>query len=350
MDSIWKDIIVDAEGTPGEGEEFSVNVAGNVVYTGTCYEDVNGDFDVRINDIIADYLQHSLSYFANLPASLTNRFEVLPYFALSVIVENSQETECYNDKVVMDWSYDRGISLATATPAAPINGRIDPRMPLMRTNPFAGGPITADLYAVTGDFYIGDYNNDFSGADVHDTYTWAVTAGVNADLILAPVSVANYQWIVIGNDTYKVVRSCNRFALYYINAYGGVDFLLMEGLCTEEDALERSNVKQKYNNTKAANRGKKEYMVGITKKYTLRTGYLTDAESARMFHLLESPEVYLYDMQGLVNPSDAVMYDRMLPVVITDNSCSHKTYKSNGRRLSQYVINVELAQDRYRRG
>lgn len=346
MYSIWKDINVDLAGSNGS-EAFTIRMGGADVYTGTAYEDTDGEYIIRINDIVAYHLAHSLSYFASLPTTLVDTFILLPNLAPAVIVYNSGEP-VFNDNVVMDWSYDREFSPDTDTPAAPINGRIDPRMPLIRTSPFAGGSIVADLYAITGDFYVGDYNNDYSGSNIHDTYNWDVESV--ADLILSPATLSDYQWVVIENDTYKVVRACNRFALYYVNAYGGVDFLLMEGNCTVEDSLTRYSTKKKYDNAIAANRGKKEYLVDAVKTYTLRTGLLTDDEASRMFHLLESCEVYLYDMQGVTDPDSVDVPNMMHPVVITNSVCEYKTYKSNGRKMVQYEINVELAQERHRRG
>ena len=73
--------------------------------------------------------------------------------------------------------------------------------------------------------------------------------------------------------------------------------------------------------------------------WTLRTGILTDGQSARMHHLLNSPQVYLCDLDE----------GRFFPVVLTDDTHDRQSYKGNGRRPNQYNFNAQLAQERFRR-
>ena len=74
-------------------------------------------------------------------------------------------------------------------------------------------------------------------------------------------------------------------------------------------------------------------------KYELHPGTMTEAQAARMPHLLNSPEVYLEDMQA----------GRIFPVVLTNTTSEHKTWANQGHKLVEYTIECELAQDRLRR-
>ena len=66
---------------------------------------------------------------------------------------------------------------------------------------------------------------------------------------------------------------------------------------------------------------------------------MSDDEASRMHHLLNSPNVYLLDMET----------DEMMPVVLTNTTTEYKTYKGNGGKLVNYTIEATLAQERIRR-
>jgi hypothetical protein len=66
---------------------------------------------------------------------------------------------------------------------------------------------------------------------------------------------------------------------------------------------------------------------------------MTDAESSRMHHLMHSTNVFLYNIDT----------EQMLPVLITDTSVEHKTFKGQGNKLVNYTINVEFANKKMRR-
>ena len=138
---------------------------------------------------------------------------------------------------------------------------------------------------------------------------------------------------------YSFADTCARYALYYVNAYGGWDTLVMDGIDEERDGLTRHEASRVYDNTDMQNRGTVNYVNEIQKSWTLRTGYLTDEQAGRMHHLLNSVQVYLYEMES----------GSFLPVVLTGTSTEYKTYRNQGRKLVSYEIQVRLAQDRIRR-
>lgn len=157
--------------------------------------------------------------------------------------------------------------------------------------------------------------------------------------VLTPFSELEAIEVQSTGATYRFVDTCARNALYYVNAYGGWDVLLMDGLDKEQDELTRHEATRVYDNTVMQNRGTVNYVNEVQKSWTLHTGYLTDEQSGRMHHLLNSVQVYLYDMEE----------GAFLPVVLTGTSTEYKTYRNQGRKLVSYEIQVRLAQDRIRR-
>ena len=69
----------------------------------------------------------------------------------------------------------------------------------------------------------------------------------------------------------------------------------------------------------------------------MHTGLLNDDEASRMHHLLNSTEVYLYNMNS----------GEMIPVTLNNTQTEYKTHKGNG--AITYTIEATLAQDRIRR-
>lgn len=335
---IWKDHYV----TLGTGDvmQYRIRVqdqGGEIIYNGTSHIKPGAtENSIRINDICADYLTNAL------PALSQAEFSALS-FPLNFLVEaygiewkNVGEVQFLND-----WSYDNSYDPATMGMAFPVNGRIDARQWLVYTA-YNATSITATLtfsdgttmqvvipVAISADFN-NDFNNDFaisarsagSGTAVFDLSAWE-----------------NVVAITINGKTWNVVTDCREWVLYYVNAYGGWDSLLIEGNTIEMDNLTRYTRDVEYDNRDIRNRGTQNYVNEISKSFTLHTSWMSDSESLRMHHLLNSPEVYLYN----INTGD------MLPVVLNSTTTEYKTYKTNGGKLVNYTIVATLAQERVRR-
>ena len=120
------------------------------------------------------------------------------------------------------------------------------------------------------------------------------------------------------------------FVLYYVNAYGGWDSLLIGGNVKKTDNVTPFSYRNKQ-------RGKVKYMNEITSAWTLYTDDMNDG--SKMYHLLESTDVYLHNLKN----------DEIIPVVITDTNCEYKTYANQGNKRFNYTINVEESKYKYRK-
>ena len=135
------------------------------------------------------------------------------------------------------------------------------------------------------------------------------------------------------------MTSCAEYALFYVNAYGGWDQLLIEGNTLETDTLKRYTREVVFNNSDAEEAGVENYVKEITHGNTLHTGWLLSEAGKKMHHLINSPCVYLYEIAANIQ----------YPVMVTLRNCEYRTFRNNGNRLVNYALQVDLARPRIRR-
>lgn len=304
MTPIWKDIYVNLQSS-SQQEAYTIAIDGEVVYNGICYSD--GESIVRINDVVADYFTRKAPIFGT---SADSNGESA---AVSVVVRNNAGAVVYNDTVIADYSYE-DVDLATHIPYAPIERIIDPRMPIVGTI-FNSAHRTITI----------DGRNTSVSTPIGETFTKYLSSTTER------VKIGGYEW--------DVVEGCAQYALYYINAYGSWEWLLLNGRPTASNNYTRHAVKQKYDNSITSARGERNWVNEEQRTIALRTGFITDEGAKNMHHLIGSANVYLYDLETA----------ELRPVVITDTACNQQSYLGNGAKPVQYTINVRLAQDYIRR-
>lgn len=339
---IWKDyyvIIGDQDKV-----DFSIYVVlsgtRTTIYQGTAYRKPgDSSIRIRINDICADWLAENLGLLDD--ATLNNT--ELP---LTFIVSYGTGEESV--QFVNDWSYDYARNIALNRMSDPIDMRADRRQPLPFTSLYESLALIAYMKdgtpkdaTVTAADIPEDCKNTDLGRALRTSGCFTALLGdiKTAGGVLTPFSELEAIEVQRTGATYRFVDTCARYALYYVNAYGGWDTLVMDGTDMERDELTRHEASRVYDNTDRQNRGTVNHVTEVQKSWTLHTGYLTDEQSGRMHHLLNSVQVYLYDMEE----------DAFLPVVLTGTSTEYKTYRNQGRKLVSYEIQARLAQDRIRR-
>lgn len=148
---------------------------------------------------------------------------------------------------------------------------------------------------------------------------------------------ANANTFEIFKEKTPIEKTCAKYCLYYQNALGGWDSFLINGNDKRTDKITGYNYIKSVNNT-TKEFGNKKYMNVIAPSYKLYTDWLNDDEASRMYHLLESTEVYLHNLED----------DTIIPVNLTNSNCEFKTFANNGKKKFYYEINAELAQERIR--
>lgn len=320
---IWKDHYVDFGNV--ESVDFEIWKDTDMVFSGRSYKKPGEvSLKVKINDICADYIEHANF---NLKEGFASN-EV----AMEFLVYNDSGTVYETVTFVNDWSYDSERE-DTGVLSDPINGIFDVRMPLLYSVS-EEQTILIDAQDTSADFSI-DFSADFF---VGNDRAWEVFAQSAGTLTLRNVFDRSGD-VKVGDLTYHGVLSCHTHALYYINAYGGWDFLLMEGRTIESDEYTRHEYRSVYDNSDITQRGLRNYLNEVQKSYVLHTGWMSKDQAAKMHHLFGSTQVFMYDLEK----------DQMIPVVVTDNGCRYKTYQNEGGKLVEYEINVKVAKSMIRR-
>lgn len=332
---IWKDYFVSLGSVASQ--YFRVRVNNTTIYQGKAVRAASsGTLYIRINDICADYM-------SQVVPELNTSSARGGAFPMSFTIQKSStgsswttvETVAFND----DWSYQDGFDPSSSGMAFPITGRIDLRQKLIQTRYSSSGvTATARYGSTTRSVSLSVIiSTDFSA------FYNAVAAAGAGRLEFSCPTYATYSGktltsVTLGATTYKVTDKCPEFCLYYKNPFGGYDSLLLEGKCRRNRAGSRDTFVADYDNRK----GQREtwtFQNEVTESYTLNTGFLTNEESDRMPYLLDSPDVYLVDL------NHASIY---IPVTIATDSYQVKKF-SRGDGMVNYTFDVVVSQKEYKR-
>lgn len=311
---IWKDKIVDLGSA---SVLFRITTGGTTIYEGKATaRPGESTAKVRINDICADYLVNTLPTMQDLAYTALT----LPTFTIQKKPSSSWSTVT-SVQFIPDWSYNYGTTPSDLS--APINGRVDNRMLIL----FSG----SGMSSLSASYHRTSGTSTSRSVSVSSgsTGTGAFNAG----------AVSGVDRITIKSRVYYPIGSCYRYALYYVNAFGGWDQFLIEGNDMEVDEVVRHLREVEYDNNTITNAGKDNYVNEVNKSWIFHSGLLTDDEASRMHHLLDSNCVYLCHIPSRY----------MYPVIVETNTCQYKTFKNQGRRMVEYTIQVGLAQNRLRR-
>ena len=123
-----------------------------------------------------------------------------------------------------------------------------------------------------------------------------------------------------------------QWVVYYVNPWGGFDWMPIKGRVVETDNLTAYNITQNYKSG-TIDFGRRRYLTEINKTFQLNTGWLSKEESDRMWYLTESNTVYLHNLET----------NQMYSVVIKDTTFEHKERTKLSSRI-KYTINVETSQ------
>lgn len=332
---IWKDYIVDlgAPATSGAGVPFYIysNDKSATIFQGLAFPRPGASTaKTRINDICADYIAR---YFLEqedpaMPAKPT--FTV--YATTSGSPVQKAQVQFYND-----WSYDPLFNPATDGLNFPIVLAFGPGQYIPVTV-YSGSPGTATVYMENGQTFTitptkargGDFNNDYNLDFLREMEYFGDSYVIPLEDFPGAVRVT------YGGRTWVASQLCPQYALYYANAYGGWDALALEGHTIKADAVTHHDTEIAYDNSVPTARGRKTYVNELARTFEFWTGWLDAQQSARMHNLLNSPAVFVHDLEtGLIRP-----------VVLTGPTTE---YKDTPGKLHAYKIEARLAQERIRR-
>ena len=290
---IWQDTYVEFN-TNDSPVDYSINLNGEAIFYGKAWaapaysEDT---FKTNINKICEDYMSNEIDFDALIKSAGT--YVDHENAMMDFIVKNeTTNKEIAVFKFIYDWSHDKNKTYT--------DGKVtDMSDPINRKG-------------ISGMYY---FHTQFNGR------------GVQTLVSLLPV------------NGYTETTECNagKWALYYLNRYGGWDSYLIDGYVSRKDNFVRKNVVKSFNNN-TLEFGNKPYMTQITPNYEIHTGWMNDRESEVLAaNVFQSTRVYLHNLET----------DEVIPIVITDADVLHKNHKNSGRRLLNYTINAVSAQTEY---
>lgn len=272
----------------GTGSYVNKAIFYGKAWAAPAYTDEN--FQVNLNKICEDYLTNEIGDFDTIKGS-----EYITHTdAIKTFIIRNEDTNSIIKTVtfIYDWSHDNSKTYT--------EGKVtDMSDPINRKG-------------VDGMYY---FKTEFDGTDVKTLVS------------------------VIPINGYTETTDCNagKWALYYLNRYGGWDSYLIDGYVSRKDNFVRKNVIKSFNNN-TLEFGNKPYMTQITPNYEIHTGWMNDRESEVLAaNVFQSTRLYLHNLEK----------DEVIPIVITDADVLHKNHKNSGRRLLNYTINAVSAQTEY---
>lgn len=333
---IWKDKFCNLGAVASQ--YFRIRVSSITIYSGRAYRAASsGNLYIRINDICADYM-------AQRPGAVPLTSASAMAFPVSFTVQKSSngstwssvETVQFND----DWSYDNGFDPSVSGMAFPVTGRIDLRQRIYQTR-YSSGSVTA--YARYGNT-TRSISLTVQTTPLQDAFLISLCHAGAGYVVFDCAANATYNGktlksVTIGAATYVVAKSCPQKVLYYKNPYGGYDHLLIEGSATRSHSVGRETfVADRDNNYRT--REEWVFQNEVTERWDVNTGLLTTEESARMPYLLDSPQVFICDLDA---PTAA------FPANIVTDSYNAESYNVKGNRMRNHTFQVQVAQKSYRR-
>lgn len=327
LGTLWRNHFV-ILGTGQQYEWYLIAPDTTIIYHGIAYKRP-GEINVivKVNDLCASWMRTPTA-----KAAASEEFKV----TLSSGV--TKETFAF----LYDWSYEAGHDTVTQGMLAPISRHLSRKQlfALSQYNAKAaslkgyradGTYKTLTLTAGTASQYKTKFGWDFA-LPYGQAKISSIVSALN-DTSLADVVAIEYKGV-----RYEMDDECARYALYYMNAYGGWETLLLRGHVSFSEGYQRRIYTHDYDNGNPAERGEVNFMNEVEVDMTLRTGWLTDTGAANIGHLTGSTWVYLYDMDD----------KQFTPLVLTDASVDRKSYRGEGAAMVSYSINARVARERMR--
>lgn len=323
---IWKDTEASYV-TLGDSRAFTISVDGNIIYNGRLVKKP-GDVTLMtyINRFVKDYLSAKIDFVRRVTIHTQDNY--VREFTISPAT--SAGVSAY--KFYCDYGYEEGgvADNTLSVISRPLSNVVDPRQIF-----FCTLADLSDNNSHSVRVQLRNQNRILLSAlrNQVQTFTPQLSQHMVGDIIDVYDNMAGE---VLAS--YEVRNTCAEYALYYLNAHGGYDHLLINGTSKRTDNIKRTEITRVVDNT-TLKHGRSDVHTEITRTWHLNTGHLTDAQWAKTHHLLGSTHIFLHNLDS----------GEIVPVVIKANKADFNTYRNNGGKMSQLSIDVEESTKRERR-
>ena len=289
---IWKDYFIEFD-TISSPVNYSISCGEDTIFAGKAWANPNTTektFKVRINNICENYLTNEFTQFNEVTENGVTF--ILKDASKKFTIINEDTGEMVDEVTfVYDWSYDENQKYT------------------QNTKTYMDKPINKKYK--NGMYFFNTYFN-----------------GTNVSLYASQLP---------NKDNILVTDCTSKYAIYFLNKYGGWNSFLIEGNVSKSENYERTN-KTKEGNNNTINFRTSPFITKITKQYEIKTGWLNERESEILsLNLFQTSRIFLHNLET----------NEIIPINITDTSTTYKTYKNTGRKLLNYTINATASNIQY---
>ena len=322
---IWKDTAVRYMSQSGE-EPYTISVDGEVVYKGKLIQQPGEAYmTLFINRIAKDYLSSKIDFVKNKTVFQQPKHK-RSFTPSGVPVIGEKAYNIYND-----WGYeDMPISSASQVISRPMSTIVDPRQRLFVT----AAKLSEGEASVVRIMECGERCTAIAEEKPEPCVTFAIMLNKKVDGTIFKIQEGNNNLLT----QYEVRNTCADYCLYYLNAHGGYDHLLINGNAMRTDKFARTEISKSVDNTTLAH-SRQTIATEVTPTWRLYTDCLTDEQWKLTHHLLGSSHIFLHDLGT----------DEITPVVITSSVAEYKSYRNQGNKKSYLTIDVEASTKRMRK-
>lgn len=321
---IWKSTDIELEGETGHETEYIITANDSTIHKAKVYFDNTNKYRLNLNEILRYYMTsvlepNDMDYIQNTGGMLSGVVAVWDGETYNTV----SEYITWNDTSYVE--NEHGYRLITNEP---ISNYYDSRQLIPVS--FMNVQGQTDLLVVRKISY-----RPLKQSKRYDASTSMQTC------LLEPVNNERFNVTATYADRQEVstyyLQECTgaRYCIYYQNAYGGYDYLLVKGKTVTTDNYSRTTFTRDRNNTKPVH-AEKVTKVDVSTVYEVYTDFLTQEQSNLMHHLFGSTAVWIHDLKTNV----------IVPVNVQDSSVQKKTKERQTRIF--YKITLKEADTKTR--
>lgn len=314
-------IIWDIPNNPDGSTKYEITLEGETIYKGRIYFKNDTDSEsVDLAPIFREYLDtlYNEIEFGAGTIELPANGLYSSYHTFTVTPENGASTTF---DVVYNYNSNYELeSDGNTIMNYPVLLHVDPRQYL-----FLSGLTGANLSYTTSKGGSGSGSPSGTGINLFTIDLKTLNLEVGDTITLS----AN------GNEyEYNILSYCrNRYALYYVNEYGGLDSLLCLPNTVDTYTGDNIEVRLQNDNNYRQDFHQQRLQTLVHKRYNVITGYIDDDGARNIQHLIYSPKVFIHNLDE----------NTITSCIVTNTSITTGLKRFNGNRFT-YSFTVEESQ------
>lgn len=302
----------------GNTQSYQVLDGNNVIYNGKAFKYPDArNIEVDLTHIVRDYLSSEIELYYPSLSEFTQ--QVLPNYYKPFTIQTPQSASTIY--FANDYDYNNGNVIGTGS------------------NKFMSKHIRNNMVADTRQYIPMSIFMESGRYNIYNSNRFiAFGDNTTATTYYTQVSPTQTPTTIIYDNSYnsisvKVVNTCADYVVYYQNALGGWDWLLLSDVVNRTDKIDSVYYNTNFNSKNINTQFKNKYQNTITPKWECFVSRLSDDEAARMYNLYTSQCIVLHNLKD----------NKMYRVNVTNTDVRYNTYRGNGKHRADYVIELEAS-------